>query len=263
MKKKRDSDAAELSSASGSKKRRAPLTRRERAMIRILAQYHVNRLAIARRMDCSIVTVYNVLRRVTAVYDEGDEWDFVDQTFKKEYPPRNSQATSNRSGPSDAGISSSPSSPVISKKEKDTAQSAQSARSTASQVTLVDVNAAHALPETPTKGGKSPRGRTKADHGSSAQRPILVDLDADESEVEELRAPFPGMAEFLAGLEHDLSVLHRMLDAQDLGTTDKLFAFANWPEKDLHQMFREALPHATVAQRYMLVKGVKKYEGAL
>ncbi|KAF8076990.1 hypothetical protein FPV67DRAFT_1473502 [Lyophyllum atratum] len=86
-----------------------------------------------------------------------------------------------------------------------------------------------------------------------------VDLESSpEPELQEIQPPLPDLHQFLASLEHNLSGIIDVLTEQDLGTSEKLFALATWPEDELHRLFKEAVPQLTVAQRFMLVKGMKK-----
>ncbi|KAF8066709.1 hypothetical protein FPV67DRAFT_1203315 [Lyophyllum atratum] len=66
---------------------------------------------------------------------------------------------------------------------------------------------------------------------------------------------------FLKGLEHDLSGFTDALTKQQLGTTEKLFAIAGWPEERLHRVLIESIPDLPVPQRFMLVLGMKKAAG--
>jgi hypothetical protein len=56
-------------------------------MVRILLKHGRTRAEVAKEMDCSTSTVANVENRITAAGDTGNDWDFVDEEFKKEYPP--------------------------------------------------------------------------------------------------------------------------------------------------------------------------------
>ncbi|KAG5640695.1 hypothetical protein DXG03_007493, partial [Asterophora parasitica] len=58
-------------------------------------------------------------------------------------------------------------------------------------------------------------------------------------------------------------IQYDVLVSQDLGTIEKLLALADWPAAELHQLFQEALPRLTVPQRYILIKGMKKYAANL
>jgi hypothetical protein len=73
--------------------------------------------------------------------------------------------------------------------------------------------------------------------------------------VENLETP---VKKFLASLDHDLTFAHDALKKQRLGTANKLFPLANFPDLELHELFKEALPDITVAERYILIKGLKK-----
>ncbi|KAF8076959.1 hypothetical protein FPV67DRAFT_440340 [Lyophyllum atratum] len=98
--------------------------------------------------------------------------------------------------------------------------------------------------------------------GSSRHRAIPIEIESSpEPELDEIQPPLPDLHQFLANLEHDLSDIMDALTEQDLGTHEKLFALASWPEDELHSLFKEALPELTVAQRFMLVKGMKKSAG--
>lgn len=64
---------------------------------------------------------------------------------------------------------------------------------------------------------------------------------------------------FLASLDHDLTFIYKTLKKQRLGDKNKLFVLAKFSESELHNIFKEALPDITVAERYILVKGLKKH----
>ncbi|KAG6895028.1 hypothetical protein C0992_003457 [Termitomyces sp. T32_za158] len=72
-------------------------------------------------------------------------------------------------------------------------------------------------------------------------------------------SPLPDLHTFLKNLEHDLSKLASDLEAQGIGTVERLLAFAPWSEERLHELFKATLPKITVPQRFILVHGVKKY----
>jgi hypothetical protein len=72
--------------------------------------------------------------------------------------------------------------------------------------------------------------------------------------VEDLETP---VKRFLATLDHDLTFTHDALKKQRLGTANKLFSLGNFTDSELHELFREALPDITVAERYILIKGLK------
>jgi hypothetical protein len=63
----------------------------------------------------------------------------------------------------------------------------------------------------------------------------------------------------LAGLDCDLSCLHEDLKCQDIRTSDKLFTLMHWPEDQLHQMFKEAIPSMMTPQCFILVAGLLEY----
>ncbi|KAF8055155.1 hypothetical protein FPV67DRAFT_1680714 [Lyophyllum atratum] len=95
--------------------------------------------------------------------------------------------------------------------------------------------------------------------GSYHHHAINIALEASpKPEPDEMQAPHLDLHRFLANLEHDMSGIMEALIGQDLGTSEKLFALAEWPEDDLHRLFKEAVPQLTVAQRFMLVRGMKK-----
>jgi hypothetical protein len=71
--------------------------------------------------------------------------------------------------------------------------------------------------------------------------------------------------EVIASLErwHDLSFIYETLEKQHLGDKNKLLGLTKFSEPDMHNIFKEALPEITVAERYILVKGLKKHAPAL
>lgn len=88
-----------------------------------------------------------------------------------------------------------------------------------------------------------------------------IDLVSDEDEPYEDTST--SITDFLSSLAHDLAWVREDLEKQDLGTMEKLLAVADWPEEDLHMMFKEALPGITVPQRFILVKGLKKRQAEM
>jgi hypothetical protein len=75
--------------------------------------------------------------------------------------------------------------------------------------------------------------------------------------VKDLEEP---VKQFLANLDHDLSFVHDALKKQRLGIATKLFPLTNFPDNELHELFKEALPDITVAERYILIKGLKQHK---
>jgi hypothetical protein len=64
---------------------------------------------------------------------------------------------------------------------------------------------------------------------------------------------------FLESLDYDLSFIYHTLKKQRLGDKKRLFALAKFSDPEMHSLFKEALPEITVAERYILVKGLKKH----
>ncbi|KAG5650181.1 hypothetical protein H0H81_000403 [Sphagnurus paluster] len=255
--------------------RRKDLTRKERAMGRILAAHGVRQRAIARQLDCTRGQV-KLLHNETE--DDSDEdWEHVDEAFRKKYLPLARNEEASEASESEIGESTRIPS-VTSRRTAPTKKPQKKAsivyRESTSSPTLNAANNNKNQTIPPPSLEKSRVKDWVQRHqasalpvaGPSTQRQSTTSIEVDsKSEIDLLEsAPkFPTLAHFLAcELEHDLTALYEDLEAQDLGTSAKLLAFAGWAEKDLHEMLKEALPYATAAQRFMLVKGVKRYEHA-
>ncbi|KAG6916454.1 hypothetical protein DXG01_006721 [Tephrocybe rancida] len=202
------------------------LTRSERAKIRILYQYGNSKAKIRGLIPCGSLAVTHVLSKITGRFDEGDEWDAVDEEFRKEYPPL--QTVSNlhfcRLGS------------VL----------------TLGQGENRDVVVAAAAPQSDKNEVVD---SLQADTEGEDSKEDFIELDTPEPSLKVL----PELDVFLQSLEHDLSEFRDLLEAQGLGSTEKLFAFVSWSEEQLHVMFEETFPQLTVPQRFMLVNGLKMY----
>ncbi|KAF8076977.1 hypothetical protein FPV67DRAFT_1473427 [Lyophyllum atratum] len=249
---KRSLNAAGISSNPMSRRRPGyRLSRKERSMIRILQSYDVPRADIAKRIPCSPGTVTNVVDSVgvTTASDGGNDWDFVDDAFRKAYPPLKLEDSKGRTVQPDGSEQRSLLGTTVVIQRGTTSTSGQAGGSSASTSRT-----------TPSSSlAKRTRFHGLRSGGSSRNRAIIIDIESTpEPELEENQPPIPSLHQFLSSLEHDLSDIIDVLTEQDLGTHEKLFALATWPEDELHRLFKEALPQLTVAQRFMLVKGMKK-----
>jgi len=229
-------------------------------MVRILFKHGLSKLAIAHSLRRSFGTVTSIVdgTNITAAGDEGDDWEFVDDAFKKRYPPMKPEDTQPKTQCHQSANRSIPA-PVIQKTGMAPALVSQPvAFSTTQIITSRDANASCPSSSWNDQTRHGALRRT----GTSIQRAICIDADSTpEPEVVEVSPPLPKLRQFLANLEHDLSGILVALNEQDLGTSEKLFALAAWPDDELHSLFKEALPQLTVAQRFMLVKGMKKTVG--
>ncbi|KAG6908096.1 hypothetical protein DXG01_006187 [Tephrocybe rancida] len=176
---------------------RVPLSREERAKIRILAAHGLSNVEISRKVDRSPRSVERVLNRDIGKADHGDDWAEVTDEFKRKYP-------------------------------------------------------------------KTPPGPRQSNCAPGRRRVTLpsepIEISDDEPEVimkEATPPPSTELKDFLSSLEHDLSDLTEALEAQDIGTPEKLFAFCTWDKQDLLTLFKDALPETTVPQRHMLVRGLR------
>ncbi|KAG6916456.1 hypothetical protein DXG01_006723 [Tephrocybe rancida] len=207
----------------GTRRVGSALSRVERSKIRIMSKYGLTRADIARRVGRSKRCVERVLQRVVYVADdERDDWDEVDLYFLRKYPPI--QSLNKRPAPPNT-------------------HRPRMARSTESSLT----------PEPNTMSEEEARSTVNAKNSSSqAPEPVIIKVEDDP-------LPLPELETFLVNLEHDLSGLLGALRANDLGTSEKLFAFASWSEQKLHRLFKEMFPQLTIPQRHMLVNGLKEY----
>ncbi|KAF9463655.1 hypothetical protein BDZ94DRAFT_1258239 [Collybia nuda] len=239
---------------------RPSLTRAERAKVRILDQHGVPRSIIATMLDRSTQTIVNTLRGRTKSYnhDEDDDYDHVDAAFTKQFPQLSAPHVKTQAG------NRSYSREVIKRSDS---------------VSLD--RALRPIPQTfPKRTGRLNRKlRTVSvnNQPTTSMRPentqSISTLDRPSEPVDPASnddsgslndASGPGaVTEFLSCLAHDIAWVQKDLEKQDLGSMDKLLAIADWPEEDLHMMFREALPDITVPQRFILVKGLKKRYGEI
>ncbi|KAF8076979.1 hypothetical protein FPV67DRAFT_1649663 [Lyophyllum atratum] len=271
------------------------LTREERSKIRILAAYGIPGSDISRMLERSLSVVYNILSGNSGSSDEGDDYDFVSEEFATQYAPLMT-GTKARSVPS-ASTSRSTTGSVEDSKEhivqRDgtekklllatiavtmTGTTSASAPADASSVSTSRIPRKGPYTRQSLSSGVRDNSRSRrymhsfpyqqkqtrpyALRAAGSSRHLLVpklDLESSpEPEVDEIRSPLPDLPQFLANLEHDISGIMDALTEQDLGTHAKLFALASWPEDELHSLFKEALPQLTVAQRFILVKGMRK-----
>ncbi|RDB19893.1 hypothetical protein Hypma_013121 [Hypsizygus marmoreus] len=267
---KRTADDAGLPLGSGrrrSHRRRPDLTRQERAMIRILDHHGLSKEVIGKRLECAPSTVYNILKKALppASHDFGNEYDYVGDEFKAEFPPKRQDVDEKKIKFEDDEVMEEKHLPAIvvrkdsfkmPEPKKSSNTSPRKTTSTPVGGTIVRRRSKRhsvAIPVTPVH-------QSHPTAGPSRQRPILIDLEKEASDEDDVQEDFESpVVRFLSGLDHDLSSVHGALKKQDLGTTTKLFAIAGWPEEELHKMFKEALPEITIAQRFILVKGLKKH----
>ncbi|KAG6908091.1 hypothetical protein DXG01_006182 [Tephrocybe rancida] len=186
----------------------------------------------------------------TYAHDTEDDWDVVDEDFRKEYPPLQNNRNTVPEVQSCFPASISAQTAVT--------QLPVTTTTSASDVILASTSTTPHV----TRAGRAVVIPTHKSAESSHQQddPDLKGTSNGEppQSAEEIE-PLPDLKTFLASLEHDLSMLLGPLDAQDLGTSEKLFALAHWPEKKLLAMLEMALPQATVPQRFMLVNGMKSH----
>ncbi|KAG6908097.1 hypothetical protein DXG01_006188 [Tephrocybe rancida] len=189
---------------------------------------------IARRIGCSSQTVANVLNKTTnGENDKGSDWDEVGLEFMREYnltrPVKGDDLEERQVHIPVAETSSAPLSAI----ERDVT----GARASQSRVIM---------------------GQKKNVKDLQPSGPVITEVKAQpEKEVASL---FPDLGCFLSNLEHDMSEFADALAAQGLGTSEKIFVFASWPEEKLHELFEETLPRLTIPQRFMLVNGLKNIQ---
>ncbi|KAG6908098.1 hypothetical protein DXG01_006189 [Tephrocybe rancida] len=212
-----------------------PLTRRERSSIRILHAYGLSKGQISRQVGRSTRSVSRVLDRETGKTDLGDDWDEVTEEFMKRYPPI---AINNN-------IDVRPDTLNFSAKVSNLGS------------TSIPANLLSQILERPA--AQQPKIPNPTD--GSPVEVIYISDDESDDEIKEAPPTTSDIASYLKSLEHDLSGLLKELEAQDIGTSAKLFAFAQWPEDRLHALFKATLPSITVPQRFILVHGLKTYSG--
>ncbi|KAG5636577.1 hypothetical protein H0H81_007585 [Sphagnurus paluster] len=192
---------------------------------------------------------------MTFCKDKGSDWDHVDAEFKKQYPPLKNTRLVSLSKP--ASIKK-----ILMEVRKFNPHWQMGSPNTLASpapsfISQVSPNLKLHMTKTSLPIA-----------GSSKRYPVLLEnnIESDKNMTEFVTAPsatqrLPTVSKFLADLEHDLSDAYELLRSEGFGTRDRLFVFAKWNEKDLHALFKEALPRLTVPQRFILVKGLKKYDG--
>ncbi|KAF9463658.1 hypothetical protein BDZ94DRAFT_1321611 [Collybia nuda] len=213
-------------------------TRKDRAIIRILIKHGLSCFSVAQRVGFSQKTVGNVLKKRIGGFvndDESQDYKFVKESFITKYPPlppANSSAQCTKRGkkPKFDVVDADTGGPPL----KQTTDTSVSQSLSISHPQLQDVT-------------------QKSHSKGSKDNPIEVDSTPPEG-AENMNQ---SIMDFLLNLDHDLSSIYHALKSQDLGTLEKLFAIAVWPEETLHQLFKEALPLTSITQRLILVKGMK------
>lgn len=235
------------------KGRRARLTREERSEMRILSAHGLSGLQISQQLKRSSTAVYRVLSGQIGDGDCGNDYDFVSKEFKEQYAPL--KKLSKRLKRDDDGMQSLSTSGGKQMEQR-------SSVSTSASRSMVKLPSSSSKEVDGSKYSSGPDYTARPVASSSRQRTDSeIDLDADiKPDNEKKPNVMPTIDEFLRNLDHDLSIIKGALEEQDLGTIEKLLAIAHWPDTELHGLVKEALPMLTVAQRYMLVKGMKKYD---
>ncbi|KAG6827496.1 hypothetical protein H0H92_011549 [Tricholoma furcatifolium] len=217
-------------------------TKKDRAVIRILSRYGMSTKMIADRIGFTTATVMNVVK--PSVYSEdkiSDDWNQVDDSFKEKYPPLALNFAKVR----------------LEKHTKTRRTSHKSKTSDKTQEKAPDVKTMPITPPPKSTSQPSPPSLPLPRFEEMRQRLLQKKKQAESSEEAKRRRP--DLKTFLASREHDLSDALELLEAQDIGTSEKFFALAHWPEERLCDMFRHAFPELTVPQQYMLVSGMKEY----
>ncbi|GLB44334.1 hypothetical protein LshimejAT787_1602640 [Lyophyllum shimeji] len=244
------------------------VTRELRSMVRILHKYGQHQAAIARRFQIDKEVIARILKGKTkaAARDTGDDWQFVDDEFRKQYPPLETEAAKQQTARPQTSAKENLGTGMLVRTVS--VRPATNAR----RMTLRDTDASRSRgrgeTNIPTSMRSEPqqqeKNQTRHDaplqrDRSSRNRAILIDMrNTSQPEIRLLPPQSPNLREFLATLEHDLTGMIDALVRQDLGSSEKLFALAQWPSEELHKLFKEAIPDLTVAQRFMLVRGLKK-----
>ncbi|KAG6829183.1 hypothetical protein H0H87_012308, partial [Tephrocybe sp. NHM501043] len=206
-------------------------TKKDRAMIRILAKYDIPRTEIMKRTGFSETTIWNIVNGKHSSQEPWNarrsDWDEVDEEFKKKYPF------------------------PTSRKEK-------LQKHTPSHALVEPSESVHNFDQLLFRVRKRLQDRSKSNHEKSGGSTIHTSVPpAEKTCIDDLKTPrdeapvdtprhLPSLLTFLQNLEHDLSALYAPLQEQDLGTSEKLFAFAHWPAESLHDMLKSALPQITV-----------------
>ncbi|KAG6908099.1 hypothetical protein DXG01_006190 [Tephrocybe rancida] len=221
-----------------------PLTRQERVIIRMLCRCGTTIPPIANEIDCSMRSVYRLLNRdrIICVTDHGDDWDLVDKEFKKKYPRPPMDATAALPRRIGSKQSSSRMSNQI---------TLENVRSFAHQVGLINTIGGEMSLTVPTTSGHTIK---KEESEATHREPQFH--DGERGGGDETAPSLPDLDKFLNHLEHDMSGLFGTLEARDLGTSKKFFAFAEWDDIRLHDLFKATFPDLTTPQRLMLVNGL-------
>ncbi|KAG6908354.1 hypothetical protein DXG01_005172 [Tephrocybe rancida] len=252
------------------------LSDKDRAMIRILNKYRLSRTKIAARIGCSISFVSNCINSSTEALGDSRDWDEVDEEFKKQFPLLTCNTT--WAGRSESAKTRESPSPYMSHTLV-LVFSIHPSGYTAPEATFIAYAAAQS-PSPSERIAEIEQEPMSPPMSSLARYPVILfisyiryiiimvqvrqDTEAPIQEdekpviVEDLRL-LPDLVTFLGSLEHDHGTLLGPLQVQDLGTSEKLFAFAHWPEEGLHALLQASLPEITVPQRFMLVHGLKAY----
>ncbi|GLB34416.1 hypothetical protein LshimejAT787_0113000 [Lyophyllum shimeji] len=240
--------------SSAKKGGRIKLTREERSKIRILSDHGLSGPQISEQSKRSFAAVYNVLNGRSGADDDGDDYDFVSKEFKEQFPPLQK---AHKRRKTDHNVTQS-----ASTHEEEGRRERRSPSTDGSLTVAIQSRPSSTKEVNRSKDSSGVRNAARPVASSSRQRAgLVIVLDPDiKPDTEVKPSALPTMDKFLASLDHDLTVIKGALEEQDLGTTEKLFAIAHWPDDELHKVLREGLPMLTVAQRYMLIKGMKKYD---
>lgn len=237
------------------KGRRRRLTREERSQIRILSAHGRSVLQISEQLKRSSATVYKVLNGLYANSDQGNDYDFVSKEFKKQYSPLKPAHKRLRRDDEDATEL------TPSDRDEEVVRGRPMASTSTSVSTIVRLPPSALKKVHRSRGpSRTPRSTRPVASSSRQRTDSVIEFNANfQPNTEKKPSTVSSIDDFLANLDHNLSAVKGALEEQDLGTTQKLLAIAHWPNAELHELFKEALPTLTVAQRYMLVKGMKKY----
>ncbi|KAG6836044.1 hypothetical protein H0H93_011969 [Arthromyces matolae] len=211
---------------------RSSVSREARAMIRIMFKRGVKAAVIAQRVSVATRTVYRVLSGASGGNDDENDWDHVSSAFAQEFPPP--QVDSESSTDDETSPTPSP----------------------RPETRLLSFPSPPAIVQGFVPPEVSENERSIDSHAINTLRAATPNLPITsrykhEPKSEDLRS-------FLKGLEHDLSYLVDILEAQGITSLSHLLAFAPWPERRLHQMFTD-IPQITVPQRFILVHGLKNF----
>ncbi|RDB19896.1 hypothetical protein Hypma_013129 [Hypsizygus marmoreus] len=262
--------------------RRPGSTREERAMMRILRGHGKSVSDICAHLKCGSGTVYRALQNKYQATPDilTDDYKHVDDAFKRKYPPSTDEDRDPKEVRSMSIVNDDTGADHLPSREQSLAGPSAAGRRSSLRKANGGTSSIGNQPGNKTPASTSVHGHTRRtrrraeDEGVSRNVPATGDIIptlVKESSPElkngivyhvvsdsEAKSD-DSVRELLSTLGHDLLDLYKDLQEQELKTKDDLLLFASWSEDDLHNLFKEAVPEMKVAQRFILVKGLKGY----